>query len=72
MDALNEQPGVAPRLQWRRSSRCVNDACVEVAICDNEAFVRSSKDRPGGHLVFDAAEWNAFLAGVQDHEFDID
>jgi hypothetical protein len=60
------------RVQWRSSSRCGTEACVEVAISDNKAFVRSSRDTAGRFLVFDAAEWRAFLAGVQNHEFDID
>jgi hypothetical protein len=72
MDALNEQPGVAPRLQWRRSSRCGSDGCVEVAISDQKAYVRSSHDAAGAYLVFNAEEWRSFLAGAQNQEFDID
>jgi hypothetical protein len=62
----------ASPIQWRRSSLCGNNACVEVAISNKKAFVRSSKETYGAYLVFDAAEWNAFLAGAQNHEFDID
>jgi pyocin large subunit-like protein len=62
----------ASRIQWRTSSLCGTDACVEVAISDNKAFVRSSKDTASGYLVFDAVEWRAFLAGAKNHEFDID
>jgi predicted secreted Zn-dependent protease len=62
----------ASQIQWRTSSLCGNDACVEVGISDNKAFLRSSKDTSSGYLVFDAAEWRAFLAGVRNHEFDID
>jgi Domain of unknown function (DUF397) len=59
--------------QWRRSSLCGNNACVEVAITGNKAFVRSSKDTLGAYLVFDAEEWRAFLAGVRtERVFDID
>lgn len=62
----------ASQIKWRTSSLCGNDGCVEVAISDNKAFVRSSKDTVGGCLVFDEPVWRAFLAGVQNHEFDID
>lgn len=72
MDAQGEGPAVAGRrLQWRRSSRCGSDACVEVATHDGKAYVRSSKDVMGAYLVFDAEEWRNFLAGARDHEFDI-
>jgi Domain of unknown function (DUF397) len=72
MDAQSESLDVIWRLQWRKSSRCGSDGCVEVAISNNRVFVRNSKDRGSTHLVFEAAEWRAFLAGAQNHEFDID
>jgi predicted secreted Zn-dependent protease len=62
----------ALQIKWRMSSLCGNDGCVEVAISDNKALVRSSTDATAGYLAFDAAEWKAFLAGVRNHEFDID
>ena len=67
----NDSAG-ASLMEWRTSSLCGTEACVEVAISDNKAFVRRSKDTAAGHLVFDAAEWRAFVAGVRNHEFDID
>lgn len=69
---MNIQTGNSAQIKWRTSSLCGNDGCVEVAISDNRAFVRSSTDATGGYLAFDAAEWKAFLAGVRNHEFDID
>ncbi|WP_406239471.1 DUF397 domain-containing protein [Nocardia sp. NBC_01009] len=32
--------------------------------------VRDSKNRTGPALVFTPGEWDAFIAGVQDREFD--
>lgn len=72
MNIQSDNSAVASGVQWRTSSLCGNDGCVEVAISDNKAFVRSSKDIGGTHLVFDAVEWKAFLAGAKNHEFDID
>ena len=72
MNIQSDNSTLASRVQWRTSSLCANDGCVEVAISDNKAFVRSTRDTAGKYLVFDAAEWRAFLAGVQNHEFDID
>jgi Domain of unknown function (DUF397) len=68
----SDNSAVASRIQWRTSSLCGNDGCVEVAISENRAFVRSSKDITGTYLVFEAAEWKAFLAGARNYEFDID
>ncbi|HVB46025.1 MAG TPA: DUF397 domain-containing protein [Streptosporangiaceae bacterium] len=33
-------------------------------------LLRDSKDRSGPALAFTTAEWNAFIAGVKDGEFD--
>jgi hypothetical protein len=48
-----------------------NGACVEVATCDCGIQVRDSKDQSGPVLNFTHAEWDAFLAGVRDGEFDL-
>ena len=60
-------------LQWRKSSHSGNQGgnCVEVAhLPDGGVAVRDSKDRGGQTLVFTAAEWAAFVAGVRDGEFE--
>jgi len=58
---------------WRKSSRsgpnC--DNCVEVAFVDDRIAVRDSKDPQGPVLAFTPAEWDAFVAGAKDGEFDI-
>lgn len=53
---------------WRRSG--TRSDAVEVAFVDEWVLMRSG-DRPDGHvLVFDHAEWDAFVRGVKDQEFD--
>lgn len=47
------------------------DNCVEVGACDCGIQVRDSKDQTGPVLSFTHAEWNAFLAGVRNNEFDL-
>ncbi|MFY1635310.1 DUF397 domain-containing protein [Solwaraspora sp. WMMB335] len=58
---------------WRKSSRsgpnC--DNCVEVAFVDQAIAVRDSKNPTGPVLIFTADEWDAFVGGAQDGEFDL-
>jgi hypothetical protein len=55
---------------WRKSTLSSNNGCVEVALAPNEVAVRDSKDRGGPVLHFTAHEWEAFLAGVRNGEFE--
>jgi Domain of unknown function (DUF397) len=57
-------------IQWRRSSRCESDTCVEVARIDRTIAIRDAKDVDGPVLIFSAVEWAAFVAGVRNGEFD--
>lgn len=55
---------------WRKSTRSSTGACVEVAFCsDGRVAVRDSKDREGPILVFTAREWETFIGGVRNGEF---
>jgi len=57
---------------WIKSSLSFcNSNCVEVAnLAEGEIGVRDSKDREGPFLRFTSGEWNAFLGGVRNGEFD--
>ena len=57
--------------KWRKSSHSSQNGCVEVAHGDDQIAVRDSKDPSGPMLLFTRLEWQAFLAGVQDGEFDL-
>ena len=58
---------------WRKSMRSGpwTDNCVEVAFVDGVIAVRDSKNPSGHVLVFTASEWDAFVDGTKDGEFDI-
>ncbi|GAA4203325.1 MULTISPECIES: DUF397 domain-containing protein [Microbispora] len=58
---------------WWKSSRSSNNcACVEVAVLPGgHVGVRDSKNQDGPALVFTPAEWDAFVGGVKDGEFDL-
>ena len=57
---------------WVKSSLSFsNSNCVEVAnLPDSEVGVRHSKDIQGPVLRFTPGEWQAFLGGVHNGEFD--
>ncbi len=61
-------------LTYRKSSRSNGSGgnnCVEVAdLPDGVRVVRDSKDKAGPTLAFTAGEWDAFIGGVKDGEFD--
>jgi hypothetical protein len=47
------------------------DNCVEVAFVGQAIAVRDSQNPAGPALIFTAAEWDAFLGGAKDGEFDL-
>ena len=59
------------RAAWRKSARSGVNGCVEVGLVDDRVAVRDSKDREGPALIFTAHEWEAFLGGARDGEFEL-
>ncbi|GIF11565.1 DUF397 domain-containing protein [Actinoplanes teichomyceticus] len=59
--------------QWFKSTRsgADSDNCVEVAFVGEAIAVRDSKSPSGPALIFTAAEWDAFVGGAKDGEFDL-
>jgi predicted secreted Zn-dependent protease len=55
--------------KWRKSSRCSNGTCVEVARVNDQYLIRDSKQPEAAPLTFTADEWTAFVAGVNAGEF---
>lgn len=64
------RPGPGP--YWVKSSYSFSTGnCVEVAnLPGSQVGVRDSKDTEGPVLRFTPDEWQAFLAGVREGEFD--
>jgi hypothetical protein len=56
---------------WRTSTLCDLNGCVEVAVLDGRVAVRDAKDRGGPILLFTSHEWEAFIGGVHNGEFDL-
>jgi hypothetical protein len=58
-------------LLWFKSSFSAAGNCVEVAhLPGGGVAVRDSKDRAKTPHVYNRAEWEAFLAGAKNGEFD--
>lgn len=57
---------------WRKSTRSGTAGdCVEARLDNGNVQVRDSKDPSGPRLTFTTAEWEAFIGGVKDQEFEI-
>ena len=58
---------------WRksRSSGPQGGNCVEIAnLADGQVAIRNSRHPSGPALLFTPLEWEAFLGGAKDGEFD--
>lgn len=59
-------------LHWFKSSASAAGNCVEVAHLPGGAVaVRDSKNRDKAPNVYTRAEWEAFLTGAKNGEFDL-
>lgn len=59
-------------LRWFKSSFSAAGNCVEVAhLPGGGVAVRDTKDRAKAAHVYTRPEWEAFLAGVRNGEFDL-
>ncbi|MCW7551445.1 DUF397 domain-containing protein [Endozoicomonas gorgoniicola] len=60
---------------FKKSSACLSPehpVCVSVAISpEKEVAVKQSNDPDRATLVFSSDEWNAFIKGVKNGEFDL-
>lgn len=60
------------RAVWQRPDGDPAAEAVEIAFVDDLIGMRNSADPNGPVLVFTQAEWDAFVAGARDGEFDLD
>ncbi|HJU03118.1 MAG TPA: DUF397 domain-containing protein [Actinomycetes bacterium] len=58
---------------WRVSTFCDTASCVEIAVSEDQQLIamRDSKRRLGSPLIFQADEWQDFVAGIRNGEFDL-
>lgn len=54
---------------WRKASyNATNASCVEVAVSPQSVGVRNTKDRDGGTLRVNPAQWADFVARLKDSD----
>jgi hypothetical protein len=64
--------GTLNDLHWFKSSASASGACVEVAhLPGGGVALRDSKDRAKAPHVYTRREWQAFLTGAKNGEFDL-
>jgi hypothetical protein len=57
-------------MDWIKSTRCADSACVEVArVGDDLIGLRDSKRVEQPFLRFDQAAWSAFVEGIKAGDF---
>jgi Domain of unknown function (DUF397) len=57
--------GVGKNSEWRKSSRCNNGACIEIAVQDDAILVRSSADQDGPIIALSLAAWRDLIIGIK-------
>lgn len=63
---------ISHKVSYTKSSFCNDVNCVEVAKKDdNTIYVRDSKNPSGAVLSFTHSEWDAFVRGVHNNEFNL-
>ena len=73
MTIRNGMPAAELAATWRKSVRSGPQGgnCVEVAhLSDGQVAMRNSRFPDGPALVFTPDEWDAFVGGAKDGEFD--
>jgi hypothetical protein len=58
------------RAHWRGSGQD-DGGRIQIAFVDHLIGMRDARDPAGAVLVFTEAEWDAFVAGAKDGEFDL-
>jgi|HubBroStandDraft_2_1064218.scaffolds.fasta_scaffold1600150_1 hypothetical protein len=70
MARTNISEATEPKIWIKSSLSFANGDCVEVAFTRGGVSVRDSKAPDAAILRFTRSEWEAFIGGVQNGEFD--
>lgn len=56
--------------RWRATRQCDGGQCVQIGILGDSVLIRNSADQDGKRLTMSRDEWQEFVAGVKDGDFD--
>jgi predicted secreted Zn-dependent protease len=62
--------GAAAELTWRTARSCDAGTCVQVARKGDTVLIRDSKNVAGPVLTYSGAEWDTFVQGIRQGDFD--
>lgn len=57
-------------VSWQTASNCESNGCVEVCLPHDTVSIRAS-GKPDVVVTFTRDEWEAFVTGVKNNEFDL-
>ena len=63
-------PSASEDLNWKISRTCDGGACIGVARSGDSVVFGSTQQPAGPVLIYTAAEWQHFLAGAKQGDFD--
>ena len=55
---------------WHVGKQCDGGSCVEIGILGKFVLIRSSAVGDGSYVTLSRSEWQVFVAGVKDGDFD--
>ena len=55
---------------WRAARHCDGGGSIEIVVRGDHVLVRRSTDPDGLHVILTRDEWQAFVGGVKDGDFD--
>ncbi len=63
-------PATLAELDWRVALACNGGECIRVAPQGNEIVIGDSKNPSGPVLTYSRPEWQAFVNGIRQGDFD--
>jgi predicted secreted Zn-dependent protease len=67
---MSAYPSAPGDLDWRVSQRCEGGACIMVARKGDSVIFGNTQDPNGPVYAYTASEWQQFLAGAKQGDFD--
>lgn len=67
---MSMSPSAPPGLDWHVSQKCEGGACIMVARQGDSVIFGNTNDPDGPVYMYTRAEWNQFLAGAKQGDFD--